>query len=206
MRHHIFLGSALLFATAICGTASAQLTLSYISGNTSAASGTGESFTPADAGSFPTASAFLTQMTFETPSSVSFNRGLATYLDIYSNSALTAYVGSSTNSQSWEAGDSLQTKTWSFAALELDKSTTYYAAFSADPITGSVVNREIEIYGSNPYSGGALIYNSNLTPSLDANFSATFNPSAVPEPSTDAAFAGLATLGLVALRRRRLGG
>lgn len=93
-------------------------------------------------------------------------------------------------------------KTWSFDHLELAKSSVYYVVYSTDAVAGSVANRTTA-YDSNVYSGGALIYNSSLTPSLDANFSATLATSAIPEPTTYATFAGLAALGSAALRRRR---
>jgi hypothetical protein len=193
----------LLLVFALGGKLSAQYTLSYLDGTSTAPSGSGQSFTPGDAGSFPTASAFLTQMTFQTGSSImNGGGGAATYLDIYANSALTDFVGASTNSNTWDAGGFLLTKIWTFDSLELAKDTTYYAVFSTDAIAGSTTIRDIRFNDNNVYSGGVLIYNGNPTSSYDTNFTATFAASAIPEPSTYAAIAGAAALGLVALRRR----
>ena len=191
-----------LAAVAVCSTASAQLSLSYLGGSDIAPSGTGQSFTASDAGTFPTSTAYLTAMTFQLPGSDLINIGTA-YLDIYSDAGLSTYVGSSTNSQDWGASDFGQTKTFTFGNLALDKNTTYYAAFSSDPTAGSIVDRTILYDSSNPYAGGKLIYGGTPQTGLDANFTATFATSAVPEPSTYALLAGAAALALSAVRRRR---
>lgn|GEM_PF-6389443 len=83
----------------------------------------------------------------------------------------------------------------------LDKNTTYYAVFSSDGLSGSVVDRSVRYAGGNPYAGGTFLYMSNPQLSLDANFTATFAP-AIPEPSTYAAIA--AAVALVAAAGRKM--
>ena len=197
----------LFLIAALCGKLHAQFTLSYLSGNSTPASVSGQSFVPGDAGSFTTGSAFLTGMTFQTGSSIdSSYSGVATYLDVYSNSGLTAYVGSSTNSQTWDVGGTLLTKTWAFDNLELDKTATYYAVLSTDAVAGALTTRAILSSTSSTYAGGALIYSGSITPSYETNFTATFSntASAIPEPSTYAVLAGMIALTGAIVRRRRL--
>lgn len=195
------IASVLIFAACSAATLSAQVTISHLgSFDNYGASGTGQSFTPVDAaGTFPTSSAYLTQMQFQVAAQGS--SVLPIYLDIYTSLSATVfsgYVGSSTNTQDWE---SASTVTWNFANLELDKNTTYYAVFSENTEGGEGVYRPT-YYFSGTYAGGDFLYNAAVSSGLDAGFSATFNTTAVPEPSTYAAIAGLAVFGLVLLRRR----
>jgi hypothetical protein len=104
----------------------AQLVLSYPTTDTTPASVSGQSFTPGDAGFFPTDYAYLTQITFQVSSGPNVPSG-PVYLDIYADSGFTSFVGSSSNSQTWTSADDLAIETWSFAYLALEKSTTYYA-------------------------------------------------------------------------------
>lgn len=188
---------ACMFAAGLAATVSAQVSLSYLTGSGAGASVTGQSFTPGDAGTFPTSTAYLTQMQFQTGMDV----GGSIYLDVYtglSAGVFSGYVGSSTNSNVWVSG---ATQTWSFDNLALDKATVYFAVFSTDATDGNVVNRPTA-YATGTYGGGVLIYNGAVSPGLDAGFSATFTTPAVPEPATYGAFAGLAALILTAIRRR----
>ena len=178
----------------------AQLTLSYPSTVTNPASVSGQSFTPGDAGSFPTTSAYLTQMTFQVGNG-NVPSG-PVYLDIYADSGFSSFVGSSTNSQTWTSGNDQAIETWTFDSLALDKSTTYYAIYSSDDIAGSLETFTTYASDANPYVGGAMIYSGLVTPGYDTSFSATFaTTSAVPEPSSYAALAGLAALVLVVWSR-----
>lgn len=190
--------SSLILMAGFSATASAQLSLNYLTGAGAAASVSGQSFTPGDAGTFPTSTAYLTQMQFQAGMTVSGS----IYLDIYSglsSGVFSGYVGSSTDSQVWASGTTL---TWNFDNLALDKSTTYYAIFSTDAIDGNDTTRPTA-YESDAYSGGVLIYSNAISPTLDAGFSATFNTAAIPEPATYGTLAGLAVLALVGVRRRR---
>lgn len=191
---------SLLLALGLAGALRAQLTLSFPSSSSAPASVSGQSFTPGDAGAFPTANAYLTQMTFQVSGFISPSSPV--YLDIYADSGFTSYVGSSTNSQTWNSSNNLAIETWEFDNLTLDKSSIYYAIYSSDDVAGSLQTYSTYASSSSVYAGGALIYNGSAFPAYDASFSATFATSAVPESSTYALLAGAAALGLVAWRRR----
>jgi hypothetical protein len=180
----------------------AQLVLSYPTTDSAPASVSGQSFTPGDAGSFPTSYAYLTEFTFQvSPGNVPTG---PVYLDIYADTAFSAFVGSSSNSQIWTNDDDLAIETWTFDYLALDKSTTYYAIYSADAGAGALQYFTTYATNTHPYSGGAMIYGGSITPGYDTSFSARFaTASAVPEPSTYAALAGLAAFVLVVWNRVR---
>ena len=189
---------SLILAAGFAAALPAQVSLNYLTGSGAAASASGQSFTPGDAGVFPTSIAYLTQMQFQAGMSVAGS----IYLDVYSglsSGVYSGYVGSSIDSQVWVSGTTLA---WNFDSLALAKSTIYYAVFSTDAIDGSVVSRPTA-YESDTYGGGTLIYNNAISSGLDAGFSATFTTADVPEPATYAAFAGLAALALTIVRRRR---
>lgn len=194
-----FIRIGLLLASifSFMAAASAQVTLSYLNGEGGAASGTGQSFT-VNAADFPTSTAYLTQIQFQTE----YGQAGDIYIDIYTTLTggnFSGYVGSSTNSNVWE---DTALKTWTFDHLALDVDLTYYAVYSSDATDGGVVNRPTP-YQSDVYAGGVLIYNSAPAGSLDAGFAITLAATAVPEPSTYAALAGVAVLGLALWRRRR---
>jgi hypothetical protein len=196
-----FVASAV--AIGLSSSLSAQLTISYLNGTNGAHDGTGQSYIPGDAGSFPTSTAYLSQMTFITSPDGDWTPAsdtTPTYLNIFSDAGLSTLVGASTNTQLWDVGNVI-TLTWSFDDLALDTSTTYYAAFSTAPTAGFVINQPIECDNSSPYPDGYLIYNGSNLGFSDANFTATFQT--VPEPSTYGALAGLTALGLALVRRRR---
>ena len=191
------IGLLLSLAFSFLTTASAQVTLSYLNGEGGAASGTGQSFT-VNGADFPTSTAYLTQIQFQTE----YGQPGDIYLDIYTTlteGVFSGYVGSSINSNVW-ADTAL--KTWTFDHLALDVDATYYAVYSSDATDGGVVNRATPIQ-EDVYAGGVLIYSSIPSGSYDAGFSVTLAATAVPEPSTYAMLLGMAVLGIALWHRRR---
>ncbi len=169
----------------------------------------GQSFTPnlpTNAG-FTNSSAYLTEFTFVVSADGAITLPTTpTYLLIY-----TSYAGgvagtlldTSLNTQTWSTIGGGGTATFEFSGqVALDINTKYYAVFSESPT--SVVNptHDLKINFNDPYLGGVLLHQGNELPPWDAVFSATFQTSAVPEPATYAAIAGVSVLGLVGWRRR----
>jgi hypothetical protein len=109
----------------------------------------------------------------------------------------TGYLATSTYTATGDAG-------WDFTGIILDPNATYY--FYVQPAASFDVGRT----SSNNYSGGTYYYayassatfSDPTSGTIDLNFSV--NGTVVPEPSTMAGFAGLAALGFVALKRRKL--
>jgi hypothetical protein len=93
------------------------------------------------------------------------------------------------------------TSSYTFTNLTLEANTSYTALFSNAPASVRSIGNP------NAYLGGALIGNyefgSQWEPNFDAVFSVTLTPSAIPEPSTYAAFAGLLAVAGVWVARRR---
>ncbi len=100
-----------------------------------------------------------------------------------------------------DASPNTITSTFTFSDLTLQANTSYTALFSnASATINSVAN-------ASAYLGGALLgaseSGSQFEPGYDAVFRVTLTPSAIPEPGTYAALAGLLAVAGVWVSRRR---
>jgi hypothetical protein len=97
--------------------------------------------------------------------------------------------------------DTYITSSYTFTNLTLAANTSYTALFSNAPASIRSIGN------ADAYLGGALLGNdefgSQFEPDYDAVFSVTLTPSAIPEPSTYAALAGLLAVAGVWVARRR---
>jgi len=168
----------------------------------------GQSFTPNNPtnGGFTGSTAYLTQFTF-VAATAGTPPTTPIYLLIYtsySGNVAGTLLETSTNTQTWSTVGYGGTATFNFTGVAggvaLDKNTVYFAVFSES--SSSVVNpsHDLKINNTNPYPGGLLLHQGSELAPWDSVFSATF---AIPEPSTYAALAGLAVLGLAVWRRVR---
>ena len=167
----------------------------------------GQSFTFTDAASF----VYMQEMSFQASSSGSNAPG--EFLHIYSSFTGTAtptasgLVAVSTGNNFGATVSALDTLTWTFDGTVLEQLSTgveYWAVSSSSATegTGNFVSFAYELDVAAGYTGGGATQAGAINVSAwDADFAATADTVAVPEPSSTA-FLGLGGLALI-LRRRK---
>jgi hypothetical protein len=172
-------------------------------GDTATAGNLGQTFLPSDSG-ISAGTAYLTSFTFYKSNAGVPSTG-SRYLHIATNMVTgieSGFVGSSTNAVNWSTASGGDPMVFNFSYLALDPNTTYFALFSNTSTAGNLAAGALIFQNSDVYANGSLLHDGTFYAAGDAKFSASF--SAVPEPATYAALAGLIAIG-VAMRKKRIG-